>query len=50
MDTATPAHSVSSRFIGMRHGGRPGRDAIALVLQGGGSLGAYQAGAYQLLA
>jgi NTE family protein len=33
-----------------RHKGRPPFERIALLLQGGGALGAYQAGAYQALA
>ena len=33
-----------------RRGGRPPFDCIALLLQGGGALGAYQAGVYEALA
>jgi NTE family protein len=35
---------------GRRVTGRPPFDCIALVLQGGGALGAYQAGVYEALA
>ena len=46
MDAKTPAQSLN-QFAG---GWRPERCArIALVLQGGGALGAYQAGVYQAL-
>ena len=45
MDARTP-HSANS----IAPGWRPDRcDRIALVLQGGGALGAYQAGVYQAL-
>jgi NTE family protein len=41
-----PAAQVERLF----HGWRPeGCDRVALVLQGGGALGAYQAGVYQAL-
>ncbi|MBX9649255.1 MAG: patatin-like phospholipase family protein, partial [Xanthobacteraceae bacterium] len=46
MDARTPHHeqTISNR------GWRPERcDRVALVLQGGGALGAYQAGVYQAL-
>ena len=33
-----------------QHGGEPTRQQIVLVLQGGGALGAYQAGVYEALA
>src|SRR5499425_3870353 len=46
MDAETP---VGVKSIGAR-GWRPERcDRVALILQGGGALGAYQAGVYQAL-
>jgi len=46
MDAASPRSKKQWSF----QGGRPERcDRIALVLQGGGALGAYQAGVYQAL-
>jgi NTE family protein len=45
MDAVTPTHNIRNW-----QGWRPDRcDKIALVLQGGGALGAYQAGVYQAL-
>jgi NTE family protein len=45
MDARTPDSDVAAA-----HGWRPDRcDRVALVLQGGGALGAYQAGVYQAL-
>ena len=46
MDAKTPVKETENAS----HGWRPERcDRIALVLQGGGALGAYQAGVYQAL-
>src|ERR1700729_1469182 len=45
MDARTPNSDTAGEF-----GWRPDRcDRVALVLQGGGALGAYQAGVYQAL-
>src|SRR5580692_8335374 len=45
MDAKTPNSDIA-----FEHGWRPDRcDRVALVLQGGGALGAYQAGVYQAL-
>lgn len=45
------AYRIRNRLTGERaRGGRPPFDCIALLLQGGGALGAYQAGVYQALA
>ena len=45
MDARTPNSDTA-----IEHGWRPDRcDRVALVLQGGGALGAYQAGVYQAL-
>jgi NTE family protein len=44
-----PSH-IPGHAPGLPHGWRPqGCDRVALVLQGGGALGAYQAGVYQAL-
>ncbi|MGO9135703.1 MAG: patatin-like phospholipase family protein, partial [Methylovirgula sp.] len=49
MDTTTLAHELHTEDAGFR-GWRPERcQQIALVFQGGGALGAYQAGVYQAL-
>ena len=46
MDATTPRRQESA----LSHGWRPDRcERVALVLQGGGALGAYQAGVYQAL-
>ena len=46
MDAITETHSDQTEFNGWRP---KGCQRIALVLQGGGALGAYQAGVYQAL-
>ncbi len=44
------AQTVGTRLMGQKQIGKPERcERIALVLQGGGALGAYQAGVYQAL-
>ena len=40
----------SARLKNQRPGGRPPFECIALLLQGGGALGSYQAGVYEALA
>jgi len=46
MDATTPKHLLGISGLGWR----PSRcRRVALVLQGGGALGAYQAGVYQAL-
>jgi NTE family protein len=49
MDTLTPAHPLSPATFAPARWRPRGCDNIALVLQGGGALGAYQAGIYQAL-
>jgi NTE family protein len=49
-DTRTPAKAKAAAGHSSRVKKRPSFDCIALLLQGGGALGAYQAGVYQALA
>jgi NTE family protein len=48
--TATPSSQQQTEFKSLSGRGRPPFECIALVLQGGGALGAYQGGVYQALA
>src|SRR5690348_11855843 len=49
MDATTPFRPLPADQAAPTPWRPPGCDTIALVLQGGGALGAYQAGAYQAL-
>jgi NTE family protein len=50
LSTATPSSYQQTKSKSLSGRGRPPFECIALVLQGGGALGAYQAGVYQALA
>ncbi len=50
MNIRVPPPSVRPRPQAHRPGARPPFDSVALLLQGGGALGAYQAGVYEGLA
>src|SRR4051794_41804157 len=49
MDASTPSRPLPQERTAPAPWHPPGSDTIALVLQGGGALGAYKAGAYQAL-
>ncbi len=49
MDTVKPSRPLPATGSAHKPWRPPGCDSIALVLQGGGALGAYQAGVYQAL-
>jgi NTE family protein len=49
MDALTPGRSLPPSLAARNAWRPPGCDSVALVLQGGGALGAYQAGIYQAL-
>jgi NTE family protein len=49
MDARSPQHDQLQRAMPARGWRPPGCDRVALVLQGGGALGAYQCGVYQAL-
>jgi NTE family protein len=48
--TVTPSSHQQAEFKSLPRRGRPPFECIALMLQGGGALGAYQGGVYQALA